>query len=238
MKHLLSILTIFSFVFLAKTQSLELYYSDIKCNNADTIHTNVTTNDLHQEFLTVKNVSSATKSVMVKRYDIVKGENVMFGFCWDECYPPATTISPSPIDIAAGDICENFVADFESSDQGVFYVLYTFYDKDNENDSIAIYIEYNCSTNAIAALQKKNIVLNAYPNPAKDNLTINYTIKNSDNTYLRIYTITGNVVYQQTLESGSGKVSLDVSTWATGVYMYSIMENNRNYIAKKLIISK
>lgn len=237
MKQTLSILTFFSCILFANAQSLELYYNDTKMINGDTISVNVLLDNLDQQFITVKNISSSTKSVMVKRYDILTAEGVIISFCWDACYPPETTVSPTSIDINADDICENFTADFMSSTKGRFYVLYVFYDKNNENDSAAAYIEYNCTNNAIAALQE-NVVLNVYPNPAKDKLKFNYTLENTDNAFLRVYTITGDIVFQQVLESGSNTISLDVNSWATGVYMYAIVKNNRNYITKKLIIAK
>lgn len=237
MKQILSILCVVFYSLSANAQSFELLHSDSKLNNGDTIHVQIHPNNFDQQYIKVTNITAITKNILVKKYDLLKIGDAIFSFCWADCYPPETNLSPIAVPINAGDTCENFSAEFESSEQGTSYVLYTFFNESDISDSVSFFIEYKCYTNTIISIAKEQ-TLSAFPNPAKNNVTIRYSLPNYDNAYLRIYSITGEVMYQETLIDGSKNISLDISNWATGIYMYAIFVNNRNYLSKKLIITK
>ncbi len=237
MKRLLSILIISSCFLALKAQSFELYYSDLLHNNGDTIVVNVKTGDLDQQVVKIKNVDCCAKSTLVRKYEVLLNGNAEVSFCWLECYPTTTMLSPEPVIIDPNTMCENFSSDFLASQQGISYVLYTFFDESNASDSVCVYFKYNCSLSSISSITD-NYSLTAFPNPAKDKVTINYTVDNNNDNTIQIYSINGKVIYQEKLSSEKHTLTLDVSNWASGIYMYSIISENRNRIAKKLIISK
>jgi hypothetical protein len=69
-----------------------------------------------------------------------------------------------------------------------------------------------------------------YPNPISDRFTIY-----SDNNYTcKIYSITGNLVFEQT-DFKAGALQIDASKWARGIYLLEIQSDIKK-ITKKLII--
>ncbi len=237
MKQLLSITFIVFCLLSIKAQSLELYHSDVKVNNGDTIFVQTVPHNFDQQYVRVKNNTASLKSVLLKKYDLLKSGNATFSFCWAECYPPETNLSPVSIIINPGEYCDNFSAEFEAEDQGTSYVLYTFFDESNTTDSISFYIEYKCSTNAVQSFTDIKSI-SAFPNPAKNHVNFTYTVQNIDNVSLRIYNMTGEIIYQEPLKVGNNKLTVDISSFPTGIYMYAIYGNNRNLVSKKLIITK
>jgi len=238
MKQILSILFfIFTFLSLQAQASLELYYSTTKLKNGDTIFAQVKPDIMDQQFINVKNISISSKNVLVKKNVTQLVPETSITFCWAECYPPETMISPEAVQIQAGTLCENFSSDFEASKEGISYVLYTFFDENNGGDSVSVWIQYNCSKTAIPSFTKE-VRLAAFPNPATHYVTIDYTITNAENAFLRIYNIAGELMYEKALIQGYNKVTIDISEWNTGIYMYSLRKNNHTYLSKKLIITK
>jgi len=237
-KQILSILLILCCYFGIKAQpSFELYYSESKLNNGDTLKIQTQPNLIDQQYIKVKNTSCCSKNVLVRKNELSLAQNTEITFCWAECYPAETMLSPEPILIEASTVCESFSTDFDASSEGTSYVLYTFFDETNSNDSVSVYFQYNCGKASIANIINE-VKLSAYPNPAKNNITIDYFINNANNTFLRVYNIAGEIMYEKALQSGSNKINIDLSNWNTGIYMYSIHRNKHTYISKKLIITK
>lgn len=82
--------------------------------------------------------------------------------------------------------------------------------------------------------------LNAYPNPATDNVNINFSINESSTVAVSIVSVTGDVVYNNnlgSLTSGTYNQNVNASELANGVYFYTLNVNG-NVTTKKLVISK
>jgi hypothetical protein len=86
-----------------------------------------------------------------------------------------------------------------------------------------------------------NMQLSAYPNPAKDQTTISYNLKEDmDNVTLVVYDMAGKEVYRAANGSqakGSYNVSLDVSEYNAGNYFYSLVGNG-NRLTKRMVVVK
>jgi len=79
--------------------------------------------------------------------------------------------------------------------------------------------------------------LNCYPNPAKNNIQIDYAIKGrptSSSVKVTVYNILGNVV--KTKEINSSQNNLDISELNSGVYFYQVKEAGFNQIKKMVVI--
>lgn len=61
---------------------------------------------------------------------------------------------------------------------------------------------------------------NAYPNPAKNKITIPYKLKNADKSVLRVYNIDGKMVTQKTIDTNFDNIQLDVTNFSKGTYIY------------------
>lgn len=80
-----------------------------------------------------------------------------------------------------------------------------------------------------------------YPNPFNPTTTIEFSVENSDNVSLSIYSVTGelvaNLLDNQKFNSGHYKVTFDGSNLSSGTYIYKI-SNGKNSLSKKMILLK
>ncbi len=80
-----------------------------------------------------------------------------------------------------------------------------------------------------------------YPNPFNPTTTIQFSLTESSNISLRVYSINGELVStlidNAAFASGVYKVSFDASKLASGTYIYKIT-NGKNTISKKMILLK
>ena len=101
--------------------------------------------------------------------------------------------------------------------------------------------------NVISGLDKKQMQLvdkfeleNNYPNPFNPNTTIAFTLANSGRIKLVVYNILGQKVatlWDGYHEKGRHRMMFDASGLASGIYFYSLSQDNRS-ITKKMIILK
>jgi hypothetical protein len=81
----------------------------------------------------------------------------------------------------------------------------------------------------------------AYPNPFNPSTNIKFTIAKSGNVSLKVYNITGQLVMtvldNKDISRGSYSYKLDMSRFASGIYLYTLQQDN-NFIAKKMILLK
>ena len=82
--------------------------------------------------------------------------------------------------------------------------------------------------------------LSAYPNPAANNVNVNFTVVEASNVAVTVVSLTGDVVYNNNLGVvAAGKYTENINTakLANGVYFYTLTVNG-NATTKKLVISK
>jgi hypothetical protein len=70
-----------------------------------------------------------------------------------------------------------------------------------------------------------------YPNPAIDLLTINLPARTSGKVELSITNVLGEV-YHGTVNASNGKIDLDVSDYAAGVYFVSVTMNDQKFMQR------
>ena len=75
------------------------------------------------------------------------------------------------------------------------------------------------------------------PNPAQGLTTIGYSIPKAGEVIFNIYTVSGQVLHTDTLQSRAGRhvIELNTSSFASGVYFYSI-EYQGQKLVKRLIV--
>jgi hypothetical protein len=79
-------------------------------------------------------------------------------------------------------------------------------------------------------------IINTFPNPASNYITINYNI--SENSILNIYDSYGKLVFVQTLNYAKQSEKIDISSLVPGTYFYHIKDSNGISKAEKLVIIK
>ena len=64
--------------------------------------------------------------------------------------------------------------------------------------------------------------LKLQPNPAFDQVTIVYQTPSVESISITVQNAQGKVVFQQEVLPENGNINLDISTWASGVYFFTI----------------
>lgn len=107
------------------------------------------------------------------------------------------------------------------------------------NDSIYFDDDSLCaSTNhRIAQTKDKNSKINDFafilPNPANDYVFLNYSITGTQLPTYHIHDISGRLIIENELSTMSGNKSIDVSKLNSGMYYFSITNNNKFIVNKK-----
>lgn len=79
----------------------------------------------------------------------------------------------------------------------------------------------------------------AFPNPAKDEVNINFNLAQAGNVEIALFDVTGKQVEHvklENLQTGSHSAKLDVSVLNAGIYMYSVKANNAQAFSKLTVI--
>lgn len=78
-----------------------------------------------------------------------------------------------------------------------------------------------------------------YPNPAKDNVSISYELKNETSVKVQITDLSGKEIFvsKQGSKSGKNSVSVNTAAFANGVYVVNFITNN-GVVTEKLVINK
>ena len=115
-------------------------------------------------------------------------------------------------------------------------MMFTFSNYDNSDDctSVIFKLVYDPTSIETTPVASK---LRAYPNPASDNVTIEYAYAgNSNAVNLVIKNLVGATLYTKKLDVNGNKVKVDVSEYSSGIYFYSIEADGRPLVTKKLLV--
>lgn len=95
-------------------------------------------------------------------------------------------------------------------------------------------------TLSTSEVEKRNFSVKAYPNPAKNQTTIQFELENNADVNLVLTDMSGKVVYsteQSNVAAGKNQINVSTNGLSNGVYFYSF-EANGNQVTEKLIINK
>ena len=191
-----------------------------------------------QGFLT--NNSASTVRTLVKRRMINVPQNSENQFCWSiQCYAPATNQAADTIDIAAGETDSSFYSYFfPGGTNGIFTIQYVFFDAMNTSDSIYVNVIFNV-TGGTASIQEMGgsgaQLSQAYPNPARNITHVDYEIQGEAD--LALYDLSGALVRTWNLESGKGTLTIDVKGLRSGMYFYSIKNQQGVLATRRLLVN-
>lgn len=79
---------------------------------------------------------------------------------------------------------------------------------------------------------KNNTQFAVYPNPAKDNITIDLTAFGNEKSTIKIVNLVGQEMYNEKL---SGSKTINTTAWAEGMYMINVQNGEKNFTQKLLI---
>ena len=102
-------------------------------------------------------------------------------------------------------------------------------------DTLANVFDSSCIYSNINEVNSFKPTMYNYPNPFMDKTIIYYTAENKDNLILIIYDIIGRPIKQYILPQTSGSITINNSLLSKGTYFYSLSNNKRILLTRKLI---
>jgi alpha-tubulin suppressor-like RCC1 family protein len=91
-----------------------------------------------------------------------------------------------------------------------------------------------CVTPLTAGEFESTATFSMYPNPARDVVWFDYELEESGVVF--VYDLMGRVMHQRSLVANQGSASLDVSTYASGVYWVVVQQGTGNVSRSKLVV--
>jgi hypothetical protein len=225
--------------FYASAQNLTLGNNDVNVSNG-IVNIEGTPNDEIKVVFNITNSSASDINIKIKKRvneDLVGSDNT---FCLTSCFNPDVYESPEYYTIAAGETTGSdvfYVQFYPNGISGSAQITYEVFNIDNTEDKVAVTVNYNISPTGVT-INELNPFINAYPNPVTGSrVNFNISIQSSiSNPRLTIYNLLGVKVIQVELSSLNSDIEVDISKLSKGIYLYTLEGNNKNLVAKKLII--
>lgn len=242
MKKIFTLLLLFS-VTLAFGQSLQVSYEGRVINSGDTVHMAVNNpRGDNYYYFDIKNTAGDTVWIQIKKEEVSVVEGSLNTFCFGECYEgDVSDIMPA----AAGETLSHsngsshyFYSNYAPNEHiGVTVVRYRVINSSNESDEVCFTATYSHGVK-ICNAKAEVLSFNAYPNPAESQVSIKYNLKSSssDEVNLVLKNIMGQTIYRSQVGKKSDNVTIDISSFPAGLYLYSLESNGAILLTKKLYI--
>ena len=121
---------------------------------------------------------------------------------------------------------------FKVSAAGTYHVERTDANGCKARDTITVTVDANCNTSSLGE-NKGFKEVSVYPNPVKNNLSINLPVGASSVFTLEIFDISGKLIKNQNIEADhGGRLSIDVSEVNAGVYNLRLISKDETYTAR------
>jgi hypothetical protein len=199
-----------------------------------TVDTATVTATVH---LDVINNSGSAKNTYMKRREIQLVSNTQNYFCWDMCYPPFVGTSTNGVNINSSSNYTLGSVDYMPQGQlGMTIIQYIVYDYSNPNDSAYFTVRWNATPAGIKDISG-GLVSPAFPNPAQNQTTVNYTLTGSVAGHIRVFNMLGATVNLIPVTPGKGSVVIPVSDLENGIYFYSLIAGNKIIATRKITVS-
>lgn len=151
-----------------------------------------------------------------------------------QCYDTSTTLSSNFVTDSAE--FNMLLCDFAAgTSPGVTIVKYKFFNTIDANDTAVLWLRYNVTPVGIA--ETHNATLGEpYPNPATTNFAVAYSFSNDNGGNAVITDLSGKVIYSQAVSAQNGILNIETSSWAKGVYMLSLTDENGIAARRKIVV--
>jgi len=223
-----------SFVF---AQNLRIYNNDTLLANNTVLNITGSNSQTIVQYLLVKNISNTAINVKVKKIynSIVSGsENT---FCFGVCYDPMTFLSDAVL-IAPNAVDSGFSADYNAhGGGGTSSITYVFFNTANTSDSASVILNFTTTVGVNNIAVSDVYFSEAYPNPASNNISFNYTLpKQALTAKIAISNILGVKVADVEISDLSVQKSINTANFKDGIYFYSLIVNDKIFKTRKIII--
>ncbi|MCF8330990.1 MAG: T9SS type A sorting domain-containing protein [Bacteroidales bacterium] len=239
-KIILTLSFLISAIAFISAQSLSLWHQQNEIINGDeiTIFGDSTSTNTIYAYVDVKNNTNSDVDVKVKKVEMSLVQGSQNFFCWQQCYTPATYVSPVSVTIPANTTTDDFDGEYmPKGNLGESKIKYVFFLENDTTDSAAVIVNYMATPVGIEQEQFKPELSDAFPNPANEKVSFKYDLRsNTSNAKVILRNMIGSVVKEIRLTNNSGEVSIDTYELNEGVYFYSYILEDKVHITKKLVI--
>ena len=186
----------------------------------------------------VNNISSSSKFIKCKRYEIFLVPGTSNLLCWTYCYPPSVSVG-NAINVNPANYQTLTSHYYPNGFAGTTILDYTFWDSLNPADSAWMTVRWNATPAGINPhVQASGFISNIYPNPANSSTTINYQLYKTDNAMIRIYNVVGSEVKRIRITSMDLSTTFSVGDLEPGIYFCSFVANDKILATRKLTINR
>ena len=196
----------------------------------------------------VQNLTSSPLDIIAKKHVIANAGGNLTTFCIGSlCYGSTTTASGTVTIAANATIPPSHATttfglstDFDAFvGSGYAQVLYTVCKASNPTDSVSVLMTYNLGTVGIKQIISNYEVSNIAPNPASNNISLYYDLKNNTQpATIKIYNMLGTLVKTTPLETYSNNTKIDITTLEEGMYFYSVTVGSKVVKTNRLVVAR
>jgi hypothetical protein len=228
--------------YIAAIDTLELYDTlGHKINNGKiTITATSPTTDVIAGHIWIKNTTSTTmNNVYVRRIINFEVPGTMNSFCFGvNCYGPSTSVSTIPTVLTAGVIDKSFYGDYYPDGHGgTTSITYEFFDNTTFSAPVKAKATIDYRLSFVGIEDNKLVFKGPFPNPSNQQTNFEYNIPaGNDNAQIIIRNTLGVEMANYPIENQSGKKTIDVSNFASGIYFYTFIVDGKIVQSKKMII--
>ena len=175
--------------------------------------------------------------VMCDRSQMISGHQT--SYCWALCYDTTVCgISPDQLAVPGRSVDSTSFHSYlyPNNIVGTSIMTYTFFDQNNQADSIVAHITFDALSTGINEVQK-GYLSNAYPNPATSITTINYNLPSLNNGHVYLYNVLGVMVKDIILSNLQSMVVISTSDLNSGIYTYTLVNEGKLVSANRLVVS-
>lgn len=111
------------------------------------------------------------------------------------------------------------------------------FETNNINNSKGWEVEWHPSPVTINKEIEPVSELSVFPNPASEKLNISFHLENSDNLFIRLYSMTGQLIYNETIKNfyGNYENTINVNDLQSGVYILNV-QSSKGMTTQKVVI--
>ena len=234
-----SVMVIVNYIVTSTSSSLALSNDDGDLENNGTLIVNGDPSDeAIVSHVYATNEANKDLEVKVRRIETHMPEGTSSYFCWAQCYPPATNVSPTAMTITPGETNDFFSGDYiPAGVVGEATISYVFFDEEDLSNFSTINVTYVAATVGIEENNLNEVYLsNAYPNPASTTVSLDYDLKDVNGAKLVVYNLLGSVVKDIQIPDAMGKLKVNIADLDDGIYFYSLLVKNETVKTKKLVV--
>ena len=222
-------------------QSLSLKHGDEVVSN-DTVYLSGTiTDDLLELHIKVKNLTDKEIELKVKKTEISLVEGSVNTFCWGgSCFMPTVYTSPLSTKIGANATDFNsFAGDYEPSGmEGTSIISYTFFNVQDEEDSVMVTAFYQVGTNGINNFYQADKQVNIYPNPLVGNVNVEFKTLPEKSYSIKLLNFNGQLIEELASNSKAKSYNFTLTNLPSSCVIIEITDSSGFLLRRKMLVRK